>query len=213
MTIDLCGEVLELLPQKAIYWKRERALLMADLHLGKVNHFRKSGIPVPSKANEQNLEFIVELIELTNPSRVIFLGDLFHSHYNPEWEVFGELVKHFQSISFELVVGNHDLLSEGQYLRKSIAVYTELRLYPFIFTHHPLEERVDNFYNLAGHIHPGATLHGKARQSVTLPCFYFGKQHGILPAFGVFTGLAQIKPKMGDGVYVIVKDVVVKVNG
>jgi metallophosphoesterase superfamily enzyme len=62
MTIDLCGEVLELMPQKAIYWKRERALLIADLHLGKVNHFRKSGIPVPSKANEKNLELMIDLI-------------------------------------------------------------------------------------------------------------------------------------------------------
>ncbi len=213
MTIDLCGEVFELLPQKAIYWKRERALLMADLHLGKINHFRKSGIPVPSKANEKNLELMVELIESTHPARVIFLGDLFHSHYNPEWEVFGELVKHFQAISFELVLGNHDILSEGQYVRKGITLYDELRLPPFIFTHHPLEEMIDNLYNLAGHVHPGATLHGKARQSVTLPCFYFGKQQGILPAFGMFTGLARIKPKVGDGVYLIVEDVVLKVNG
>lgn len=211
MTIDLCGEVLELLPQKAIYWKREQALLMADLHLGKVNHFRKSGIPVPSKANEKNLELIVELIESTNPKRVIFLGDLFHSHYNPEWEVFGELVKHFQSVSFELVLGNHDILSESQYVRKSITLHHSLRLHPFIFTHHPMEGMDDSLYNLAGHIHPGATLHGKARQSVTLPCFYFGKQQGILPAFGMFTGLARIKPKMEDGVYIIVENMILKV--
>jgi uncharacterized protein len=212
MTIDLCGEVLELLPQKAIYWKRERALLMADLHLGKVNHFRKSGIPVPSKANEKNLELIVELIESTHPARVIFLGDLFHSHYNPEWEVFGELVKHFQSISFELVLGNHDMLSKVQYARKGITLCNELRLHPFIFTHHPLEDMDESLYNLAGHIHPGATLHGKARQSVTLPCFYFGKQQGILPAFGMFTGLARIKPKVDDGVYIIAENTVLKVN-
>lgn len=212
MTIDLCGEVLELLPQKAIYWRRERVLLIADLHLGKVNHFRRSGIPVPSKANEKNLELMVELIESTNPLRVIFLGDLFHSHYNPEWEVFGELVKHFQSISFELVLGNHDVLSIGQYNRKSITLHTELRLQPFIFTHHPLENKKDGLYNLAGHIHPGATFHGKAKQSITLPCFYFGEEQGILPAFGMFTGLARIKPKADDSVYVIAENTVLKVN-
>ncbi|HOX83725.1 MAG TPA: ligase-associated DNA damage response endonuclease PdeM, partial [Chryseolinea sp.] len=178
-----------------------------------INHFRKSGIPVPSKANEKNLELIVELIDSTKPERVIFLGDLFHSHYNQEWEVFGELVKHFQSISFELVLGNHDILSEGQYSRKGITLHTELKLHPFIFTHHPLEEEVQDFYNLAGHIHPGATLYGKARQSITLPCFYFGKHQGILPAFGMFTGLARIKPKEGDGVYLIAENTVLKVNG
>lgn len=211
MTIDLCGEELELLPQKAIFWKRERALLLADLHLGKINHFRKSGIPVPSKANEKNLELIIELIQSTNPARVIFLGDLFHSHYNQEWEVFGELVKHFGLISFELVLGNHDILSERQYDRKGISLHEELRIAPFIFTHHPFETEDKDFYNLAGHIHPGATLHGKARQSVTLPCFYFGRRQGILPAFGMFTGLARIRPKVEDEVYVIAEGVVIKV--
>ncbi len=212
MTINLCEEFLDLLPQKAIYWKRERALLMADLHLGKVNHFRKSGIAVPSKANEKNLELIIDLIKATNPERVIFLGDLFHSHYNSEWEVFGELINYFQTVSFELVIGNHDILGKNQYVRKGITVYDELCLPPFIFTHHPLENLDDQFYNLAGHVHPGATMYGKARQSVTLPCFYFGKQQGILPAFGIFTGLTRIKPKVGDGVYLIVENNVVKVN-
>ncbi len=211
MKIDLCEEDLELMPQKAIYWKRENMLLIADLHLGKINHFRKSGIPVPSKANERNLELLVELIDSTNPARVIFLGDLFHSHYNAEWEVFGELVKHFNSISFELVLGNHDILSEVQYERKGIALHNELRLRPFIFTHQPLEKEEENFYNLAGHIHPGATLHGKAKQSITLPCFYFGKQQGILPAFGMFTGMARISPMKEDAIYIIVDDTIVKV--
>ena len=34
----------------AIFWKEKDTLLLADIHLGKVGHFRKSGIPVPRKA-------------------------------------------------------------------------------------------------------------------------------------------------------------------
>ena len=33
----------------AIFWKEKNTLLLADIHLGKVGHFRKSGIPVPRK--------------------------------------------------------------------------------------------------------------------------------------------------------------------
>jgi len=212
MQVEIFGEQMELLPQKAVFWGRERILFLADVHLGKVNHFRKSGIPVPPKANERNLELMIDLINLTKPQRVICLGDLFHSHYNPEWEVFGELVKYFVKISFELVLGNHDIMSEQQYVRKGIVVHETLRIAPFIFTHHPLEEANREFYNLSGHLHPGVNMRGKARQSVTLPCFYFGEYMGLLPAFGTFTGMARIYPKKNDRVFVIVEEKIIEIH-
>src|SRR5688572_23724595 len=203
MDIDVVGEQMALLPQKALYWKKYKILLMADLHLGKINHFRKSGIAVPSKANDHNLELLIEVIRHSEPERIICLGDLFHSHYNPEWEVFGEVVKHFTGISFELVMGNHDIMSERQYERKGIRVYDDLIIDSFLLTHHPMEEFPEHLYNLAGHIHPGVSLVGRGRQSLTLPCFYFGSRQGFLPAFGMFTGLARIAPKKDDKVFVV----------
>lgn len=206
MVIDLLDERFELLPQKGLYWTTRRILLLADLHIGKINHFRKSGIPVPHKANERNLELLVELVSVTKPARVLCLGDLFHSHYNPEWEVFGELVRHFSSVAFELVMGNHDIMSERQYERKGIRVYDELEIGGFLLTHHPVEEVSPSCYNIAGHVHPGVQLIGKGRQSVTLPCFYFGKRRALLPAFGMFTGLARIYPEKDDRVFVVSED-------
>jgi uncharacterized protein len=208
MRITVKEEEFELWPERAVHWKRINTLLLADLHIGKINHFRKAGIPVPSKANEKNIEVLVDLMHRVKPDRVLCLGDLFHSHYNPEWEVFGELVQHFRSISFELVLGNHDIMSERQYERKGIRVYDELLLDRFIFTHHPMETIAEGHYNIAGHIHPGVSLRGKGRQSLTLPCFYFGAQQGLLPAFGAFTGLAKIYPKKDDQVFVIAEDTV-----
>jgi uncharacterized protein len=203
MQIDVFKEEMELFPQKALFWKKHRILFLADLHLGKVNHFRKSGYAVPSKANDHNLELLLEVVNLSKPSRVICLGDLFHSHYNPEWEVFGEVVQHFSNISFELVMGNHDIMSERQYERKGIKVYDKLVIDSFLLTHHPLEIIPENLYNMAGHIHPGVHLVGKGRQSMTLPCFYFGARQAFLPAFGMFTGLARIAPKKEDKVFVV----------
>ncbi|HTE33519.1 MAG TPA: ligase-associated DNA damage response endonuclease PdeM [Chryseolinea sp.] len=212
MQAEIFGEVLELYPQKALYWRSKQILFLADLHLGKINHFRRSGIPVPPSANNRNLELIVELVQGTQPHRVICLGDLFHSHYNPEWEVFGELVKHFQHTSFELVLGNHDIMSDHQYKRKGIVVHSTLRIEPFIFTHHPMEEVDEHWYNVSGHLHPGVHMRGKARQSVTLPCFYFGQQAGLLPAFGEFTGLARIHPRKDDKVFVIAENKIIPVE-
>lgn len=209
--IHIQNERMQLLSQRALYWEAQKMLLLADLHLGKVNHFRKAGLPVPVKANEKNVELLLESIQLTKPERVIFLGDLFHSHYNEEWEVFGQLLKNFPAISFELVVGNHDILSDHQYQKLGIILHQELQVGPFLLTHHPLENYSGEMYNLAGHVHPGARLIGKGRQSITLPCFYFGKQQGILPAFGVFTGLARILPKKDDHVFIIAENKILKV--
>lgn len=209
---EVFGEQFALFPQRAAFWPAENILLLADLHLGKINHFRKSGIPLPVKANDRNLELLIELIQITKPARVICAGDLFHSHYNPEWEVFGEVVKHFNAISFELVLGNHDILSDIQYLRKGIVLHDALQIRNFIFTHHPQEVIQEGFYNIAGHIHPGVYLRGKGRQSIMLPCFYFGRQQGLLPAFGMFTGLARIQPNRQDKVYAIVENKIIEVN-
>lgn len=206
------GEKFVLYPQRGMYWPDRKALLLADLHLGKVSHFRRAGIPVPSRANKHNLESLVELIAISGAQRVICLGDLFHSHYNGEWEEFGEVVRNFAEIRFELVLGNHDIMSRIQYERKGVTVYDQLRLGPFLLTHHPQDTVAGEFYNLAGHVHPGVRLLGKGRQAMTLPCFYFGNRQGLLPAFGAFTGVARIHPKKEDQVYVIAADKVVTVN-
>lgn len=206
------GELITLLPEKVLYIPKHKMVLVADLHFGKVNHFRKSGIAVPPKANDKNADTLINVINATKPDRVIFLGDLFHSHYNEEWETVGQILKHFSACSFELVLGNHDILSLQQYQRHSIKVFeSQMIVGQWLLTHEPLETIPENFYNLAGHIHPGARLTGSGRQSIILPCYYFGKQQGILPAFGSFTGLATIHPKKNENVFVIAEGRVMKV--
>lgn len=210
MEVDLLHEKVILMPEKAIWFKSRKLLLVADLHFGKINHFRKSGIPVPAKANDKNTELLINLLNHTKAERLVFLGDLFHSHYNEEWEVVGQIRKHFSACSFELVLGNHDILSALQYDRHSMIVYpNELRLGDFVFTHEPLEVVPEGLYNLSGHLHPGVRLRGTGKQAMTLPCFYFGKHQGILPAFGSFTGLARVNPKKEERIYVIAQDQII----
>ena len=213
MHVEVGNLSLELLPQKAVYLPSERILLIADLHLGKVNHYRKAGYPVPIKANDENTTVLIDLLNHHKPERMVFLGDLFHSHYNEEWEVLGQVMRHFQSTSFELVMGNHDIMSTLQYERHNVVIHREeLRIGKLLLTHAPLEKGEAGFYNIAGHIHPGARLYGKGRQALLLPCFHFGKDHGLLPAFGSFTGLYPIRVAKGDQVYVIAEQEIIEVN-
>jgi len=213
MQIEVRNQLLELLPQKAVHLPSEKILLIADLHLGKVNHYRKAGYPVPTKANDENTSVLIDLLNHYKPERMLFLGDLFHSHYNEEWEVLGQVIRHFQSVSFELVMGNHDIMSTLQYERHSVTIHNEeLRIGDLLLTHAPLEKPQPDVYNIAGHIHPGARLYGKGRQALVLPCFHFGKDLGILPAFGSFTGLYPVRVAKGDQVFVIAEHEVIEIN-
>lgn len=211
MNIVLRGEQLLLLPEKAIYWPSQQILLIADLHLGKVEHFRKSGIAVPAVAGEANYHVVQELFLEHTPKRVIFLGDLFHSSYNYDWEQFSEFIRSHHHISFELVMGNHDILHRSQYDRNNMTIHeNELVIEPFLLTHDPVEHK--ELYNLCGHIHPCYKMRGRSRQYFRLPCFYFGHTGGILPAIGSFTGMHPVMASKDDRVYVVADDQIIQVE-
>lgn len=176
---------------------------MADLHLGKAGHFRKSGIPVPAKIHQDDLSELNSLITNFQPEKVLILGDLFHSVYNNEWKDFADLLSRRSDINFILIKGNHDILPDEVYEIDNLAVNENaLVISPFCFSHKPAFTIPDlhnesfitenngyqAYYNISGHIHPGISVQGKLGQRIRMPCFYFTKEGGILPAFGKFTG-------------------------
>jgi metallophosphoesterase superfamily enzyme len=56
--------------------------------------------------------------------------------------------------------------------------------------------------HLAGHIHPGYSLNGKGKSRIRAACFHITPCHIILPAFGSFTGLKNIKPELYDEIFI-----------
>jgi DNA ligase-associated metallophosphoesterase len=209
---NIAGEPLQLHPLRAMYWQREKMLLVSDLHLGKATHFRKGGIAVPKALREVNWDKLASLLLDFQPERVLFLGDLFHSELNAEWDDFCQLTAQFSKVQFELVPGNHDILFAQHYEEARLMVHpTVLEIAPFLFSHHPLSDIPNHCYNLCGHIHPSVCLRGNGRQMLRLPCFYFSENQGILPAFGAFTGTAEVEVRNGDRVFVIAEDKIWKV--
>src|SRR5690606_19171773 len=90
----------------AIYWKKEKMLMIADAHLGKVSHFRKAGVAVPTNPMLKNFEKLDKAITHFQPETVCFLGDLFHRTLHRDWNFFAECVKNTSS-EVILVEGNH----------------------------------------------------------------------------------------------------------
>ncbi|MDX2284225.1 MAG: ligase-associated DNA damage response endonuclease PdeM [Bacteroidia bacterium] len=199
LDLQVEGETLRLLPQRAVYWPRQQALLLADLHLGKAAHFRRHGIPLPAGAIERDLAQLDALLRACpEAEQLIVLGDLFHSAHNAEWEQFGAWLA-AQPHTCTLIRGNHDLLEPARYAALGIGVLEAWDLGPFRLLHEaPAEPGEQEPYTLSGHVHPGILLEGLGRQRLRLPCFWFGARGGVLPAFGALTGLARILPAPGD---------------
>lgn len=215
LEIELLNQQLLLLPQKAIYWQQERALIVADVHLGKVGHFRKAGIAVPRDMEQDDLAVLSDLIEEHHPENILFLGDLFHSDMNSDWEWFALWRRHFSRIKMILIKGNHDIIHDRHYLELDVELHLQLVISPFLMLHHPLSadklEQTEH-YVFCGHIHPGVSLSGKARQHITLPCFAFGNQQAILPSFGKFTGKVALRHQETDRIFGVLKDKVIAID-
>lgn len=209
------GEKLWLHPEKGIYWEAQSILLVADLHLGKGAHFRKAGIPVPMGVSQRNFSRLDQMLDDFSPRRVLLLGDIFHSDYNHIWEDFRLFLANRPAVSFELVPGNHDVLSEQDYAASALKMLPSyFEIPPFTFTHYPreAEEIVADRYNFSGHLHPCVSLQQSRRNKLKLPCFYFGREQGILPAFGEFTGCAEVAVREGDRVFVLAEGEVCEVS-
>lgn len=197
-------------PFGGMYWEKRKILFISDTHFGKVMHFRKSGIAVPKGAINENWVKLDQLITFFRCKEVVILGDLFHSEYNVEWELFSSLMNTYDSIRFSLVLGNHDILEAELYTKAGIDVYETLLYGDLLFSHHPME--VAGKYNIHGHIHPAVLMGGKGMGKTKVPCFFFGAEYGIMPAFGAFTGTARVPVSKEDSVYVLVGDQVISVE-
>ncbi len=215
VSFQILNQELLLLPQKAIFWKQEKALIAADVHLGKVGHFRKAGIAVPRDMEQSELALLSDLIDEHKPEKIIFLGDFFHSDMNADWDWFILWRSQFPKLEVILVRGNHDIIDDRYYHQLNISLHDELLVGPFLMLHHPLsteEQQTAAGYAFCGHIHPGVRLVGRGRQQITLPCFAFGEKQVILPSFGKFTGKVAIRSNKADRIFAVAQDKIIAIE-
>jgi len=194
------GEELTLHPSGALFWEKKSLLMLSDVHLGKISHFRKFGAAIPAQAVQENFILLRKLVEEFEPFQIVFLGDLFHSSLNNEWLLFEHWVAATPS-ELILIAGNHDIISPLRFEKIGIHFMEEWEVGPFYLTHHPSIRQ--GKLNICGHIHPAVVLRGSGRQSLRLPCFFLKPQQLILPALGCFTGSHSLEMGRNDRAYVL----------
>ncbi len=176
--------------ERALFWPREAALLIADLHLGKADTFRAAGIALPSGGTRLDLDRISALIDRTRAARLIVLGDMLHASAKPKrwretWDAWRERHK---SLRIDVIAGNHDRALANAGL-DVVHHPRSIDVLPFMLRHAPGE--IEGAHVMCGHVHPVVRLPGSLKR---WPAFAIGDRITILPAFSAFTGGGELSP-------------------
>ncbi|XLZ70324.1 ligase-associated DNA damage response endonuclease PdeM [Massilia sp. SR12] len=207
--LELAGQQVLLLAQKALYWPAARTLLVADIHFGKAASFRALGVPVPRGTTSANLAALDALLQDFDIARIVFLGDFLHARAAQAAATLQAMLawrqRHAQ-LELVLVRGNHDVhAGDPSALLAMTLVDEPFRCGPFALCHHP--ELACDGYVIAGHVHPVYHLRS-GRESLRLPCFVLGARRAILPAFGAFTGGHVLIPQGTDRLYLVADELI-----
>ena len=181
--------------ERALAVTAERSLLIADLHLGKEDLFRRGGISVPQGPTDNDLARLTELIALGAPERLLVLGDFVHGAiFDAPWLAAWQRWRSaHRELAVVVVAGNHDRHVDAAHVAAFDVEWLrgDYTLGNVLLRHEPGIDATRHV--IAGHLHPGLRLPGIAR---SLPAFVLGSRTSILPAFASFSGCA-LMPREG----------------
>lgn len=222
-------QILQMLPERGLFWREQRTLFVADLHLGKDATFRQAGLAVPAVSSRNTLDRLRQLVEAVEPSECVILGDLIHAADSLNERVHDEVSDFFARVGdckWRLIKGNHDRHTKKWPEHWPLVIESAGCIEgPFQFLHIPpsLAEPIGELkkggdfpsiaepFFLAGHIHPAWRGTGSILVREKLPCFWMSRFGLILPAFGTFTGTKQIDRSKRERVFVIADSQVLEV--
>lgn len=210
LEMELAGARLQLLPQRAIWWPQQRAILAADVHLGKGAEFRKRGMAVPAGSTTDDFQRLADLVADYDAEQLWILGDLFHSGASAGLAAaFANWRQTLRAARVVLVRGNHDgaLHIPASW---SLEVVTEMEAAGLLLRHEPRANSGEA--EIAGHLHPSYRIRAGRADSLRSPAFWLRGERLVMPAFGSFTGGYNITPEARERVFAVGPDCVVEVS-
>lgn len=209
LPLELAGQAVLLLGERALYWPARRRLVIADLHLGKSHVFRRAGIAVPRGATQDDLQRLARLVAETAARELWIVGDVLHGPAaQAGWrEAWGHWRRQHAGLDIAVLNGNHDraLARAALDVRQLGEVQDDG---PFLFRHHPQADPQGR-HVVAGHVHPKTSLPGVPR---SWPVFWLRQGITVLPAFSDFTGGHVVDAEQGDALVLCVDGVALPVG-
>ena len=204
--LDIEGQTLRLLPERAVVWVQTRTVVVADTHFGKSSIFRQHGMAVPAGSDEHDRQRLSRILRRENAQRLFILGDFLHAPLDADGVDARDLAawcEALDDIDIHVIAGNHD---RGVLRRWQPPVDWQEgdRIEPpFRFTHDA--DRADRaqpgLFTLSGHIHPVVKLGGMRTRRPRIPIFWQRAQGLVLPSFGIFTGGYVVSPGPRDAIF------------
>ncbi len=204
-TLHYAAESLVLHPEGAVHWPRRGTLIIADTHFGKDAQFRRAGLAVPSGMLDEDLARLDRVLARTQAHRLVILGDVVHARPGPgaDWvDTVSEWRARHPALDWVAIAGNHDAGWTPPADWRLDWRTEPLDDPPFRYQHEP--ETGTGRPVLAGHWHPVMRLRG-AGERARLPVFAMSEDCLVLPAFGSFTGGADVTDDAYRG-YALVDD-------
>jgi putative SbcD/Mre11-related phosphoesterase len=174
--------------RRAVYFREEKLLAVADLHLGYAWTHRAQGQLLPISGRDDSLARLGLLLEEYQPERLVLLGDIVHRAL-PVAELMEELRALLQlargRTELVLLAGNHD--RQLQKLLKSVDSKSLLRA-EFaagrnLFLHGDRPATLPAERYIIGHEHPAVSLGDGVSTSRKFPCFLIAENLLTLPSF------------------------------
>ncbi len=178
----------------ALYLKKEKILIIADLHIGQEEAMNKQGILIPRfqfKEIEKRLKNILDKLEI---KRIIINGDLKHEFgiiSEQEWRntlKILDLCLNYAPVI--LIRGNHDKIIGPIANKRNVQILESYKTKGITILHGDKLKEIKTKTIIIGHEHPAITISDKIRKE-KYKCFLKGKWKNkniiVMPSFNQLT--------------------------
>ncbi|MCY7354003.1 MAG: ligase-associated DNA damage response endonuclease PdeM [Lysobacter sp.] len=205
----IAGERMVLYGDRAMFWPARSRLLIADLHLGKSDVFRRAGLALPSGGTAYDLQRLSTLLAHSGARELWVLGDMLHgAPIDTRWrEVWNRWHAELDGVRISVIAGNHDRALAAAGLDIDLPG-EHVEDAPFLLCHAPQADPV--LHTFCGHVHPAIALPGLRGH---WPAFWMRDRLTVLPAFSGFTGGMRIVPVGNEQAMVCAHGEIVEVRG
>jgi hypothetical protein len=183
----------------ALFFKKQRALVIADVHIGFEEALNKQGILVPRFQFKEVIQKLEKIVNKAKPKTIIINGDVKHEFGSISEQEWRETLKVLDFLAKQckkmiLVRGNHDTILGPIAKKRGIEIADYFVIGSTYVTHgHKIPNDI-NFSNaktiISAHEHPAVSIHDYPKSEL-FKCYLKGKWKSktliVMPSFNLVT--------------------------
>lgn len=170
----------------ALYLKKSRTAVIADLHLGYEGALHEEGVSIPRFQKGVMMDRIERIVERYGPKKLIINGDFKHEfsrNLSQEWDDVNDVLNFLiGEVDIELTRGNHDNYLLTILAKKDLDLKETTESQGMTITHGHKDITWEGTL-IIGHEHPSLQLRDEIGAMIKRPCFLISGRTIVLPAF------------------------------